>query len=208
MPAKPPGFWDDFAVLERELLAFIDEHGTPGVMPTHPLMRRAGRHDLMVGIHVQGGATAVGERLGLAHRGKRRPRKYWQNPDNVDREVLAFIAEHGEPDVMPAQLAITRAGRTDLSLAITRNGGYYAVAERLGLRRSDARHPANQWADFATLERELRAFVAEPGRPQRMPTQGELKAAERHDLHYAVQRYGGTRAVAGRLGWTTALGNR
>jgi len=33
MPAKPLGHWDDFAVPERELLAFIDEHGVPGVMP-------------------------------------------------------------------------------------------------------------------------------------------------------------------------------
>jgi hypothetical protein len=203
MPVKPPGYWKDFAALERELLAFVDEHGTPGVMPTNQLMRRAGRHDLMVAIQAHGGMAAVAERLGQDHRAPHRPHNYWRNPDNLERELLAFIAEHGEPGVMPKQTAIVEAGRPDLAVAITRGGGYHAAAERLGLQRPDARRPANQWADFAALERELRAFVAEPDRPQRMPTYGDLRAVERYDLCYAVQRYGGTKAVAKRLGWET-----
>jgi hypothetical protein len=64
IPAKPPGYWDDFAMLERELLAFINGHGVPGIMPTHRLLRRTRRHDLAFGIHVHGGTAAVGERLG------------------------------------------------------------------------------------------------------------------------------------------------
>jgi hypothetical protein len=208
MPAKPPDYWDDFATLERELLAFIDAQGTPGVMPPYRLLRRVRRHDLAFGIHVHGGTAAVGERLGLAHRGQRRPQKYWQDPDNLERELLAFIAEHGEPGVMPKVKEMEQAGRVDLSLAITRSGGRIALAERLGLRRTDPRRPLKQWADFAALERELRAFVAEPGRPQRMPMLAELIAARRFDLHYAVQRHGGVRAIAERLGWRTASGKR
>ena len=39
--------------------------------------------------------------------------------------------------------------------------------------------PPNFWADCANLDREMRAFVTEPGRPQRMPTLAELVAAGR-----------------------------
>jgi hypothetical protein len=203
MPAKPPGYWDDFAVLEQEMLAFIEEHGVPGVMPTLPLLRRAGRHDLVHGIQMHGGVAAIGDRLGLAHRGPRKPSGYWQDPANIDREVLAFIAEHGKQGVMPTQQQMVQAGRVDLSLAVTRGGGQRATAERLGLRPVDARRPSGYWTDFANLARELAAFVAEPGRPPRMPTLAELVAARRYDLTYAVQRHGGFGAAAERLGLQT-----
>jgi hypothetical protein len=140
----------------------------------------------------------------LAHRGRRKPRGYWQDPATVDRELLAFIAEHGQPDVMPTQQQMVHAGRADLALAITRSGGQRAAAERLGLRPADARRAHSYWTDFTNLARELAAFVAEPGRSQRMPIARELVAAGRYDLHYAVQRHGGVLAVAGRLGWATA----
>jgi hypothetical protein len=208
MPAKPPGYWDDFAVLEQELLAFIAEHGVPGVMPTLPLLRRSGRHDLMHGIRIQGGAGATGDRLGLAHYGRRKARRYWQDPANVDRELLAFIAEHGQPGVMPKQKEMQQAGRADLSLAVTRSGGQHVIAERLGLRPADARRAPGYWSDFANLARELAAFVAEPGRSQRMPIARELVAAGRYDLHYAMQRHGGVLAVAERLGWAAAAHRR
>lgn len=208
MPAKPPGYWSDFATLEREILAFIDACGAPGVMPTAQALRAAGRHDLDRAIRIHGGIVAVAERLGLAHRGQRRPRGYWSNPANVDRELLAFVAERGQPGVMPTQSALAAAGRDDLANAIARAGGQYATARRLGLRAADTRRAPNYWTDFASLERELRAFVTEPGRLQRMPTLGELLAAGRFDLHYAVQRHGGFRAVAARLGWPTASGRR
>jgi hypothetical protein len=73
----------------------------------------------------------VAERLGLERRSWRKPRRYWQNPANVDRDLLAFIAEHGQPGVMPTQQQMVQAGRADLSLAITRSGGQRAAAARL-----------------------------------------------------------------------------
>jgi hypothetical protein len=208
MPAKPPGYWKEFATLERELLAFIDEHSVPGAMPTLQAMRDAGRMDLIRGLQTHGGLVAVGERLGLAHRGRHKPHNYWKDPENVQRELLAFIAEHGEPGVMPKKREMEQAGRVDLSLAVTRSGGQRVVAERLNLRPADSRRAPNQWADFANLERELRAFIAEPGRPPRMPTLVELIAAGRFDLHYAIQRHGGIGAISRWLGMTTASTTR
>ncbi len=206
MPAKPPGYWNDFAVLERELLAFIDEHGGPGVMPTQQMLHCAGRHDLMRGIQVHGGVGATGDRLGLAHRGRRKPHGYWQDPANVDRELLAFVAQHGQQGAMPTQQLMVQAGRADLALAIARSGGQRAVAERMGLLPADTRRAPGYWTDLANLARELAVFVAQPGRPPRMPARAELLAAGRYDLTYAVQRHGGFSAVAERLGWRTASG--
>ena len=204
MPAKPPGYWDDFANLEQELLAFIAERGPAGVMPAHVMLQSAGRGDLSHAMHRHGGVLAVAERLGLTRGDRCKPPRYWQDPAVIDRELLAFIAAHGEPGVMPTQSALVAAGRGDLANAIGRAGGLYATAQRLGLRPADTRRAPNHWADIAELERELRAFVAEPGRPQRMPSLRELIAARRFDLHYALQRHGGVRAMAERLGWPTA----
>jgi hypothetical protein len=208
MPAKPSGYWDDFANLEQELLAFIAEHGTAGMMPTHVMLQNAGRGDLSHAMHRHGGIIAVAQRLGLARGERCKPFRYWQDLAVIDRELLAFIAAHGEPGVMPKKATLTAAGHGNLENAISRAGGQHAVAQRLGLRLADTRRPTNQWADFDNLERELRAFVEEPGRPQRMPSLRELIAAGRFDLHYAVQRHGGVRMVAERLGWETASGRR
>jgi ribosomal protein L13E len=204
MPAKPPGYWNDFANLERELLAFVAEHGKAGVMPTHTMLLSAGRGDLSHAMHQHGGIMAVAQRLGLVYDSRCKPPRYWQDLAVIDSELLAFIAAHGEPGVMPKKKALEAAGRGDLVNAIARAGGQYATAQRLGLRPADTRRAHNHWADVAELDRELQAFVAEPSRSQRMPSLRELIAARRFDLHYAVQRHGGVSAMAERLGWPTA----
>ena len=63
---------------------------------------------------------------------------------------------------------------------------------------SDVR-PPGYWDDFANVELELRAFIAEHRVDASMPTIPELEAAGRHDLVAAVLRHGGYRQVAERL---------
>lgn len=43
---KPPSYWGDFANVERELLAFVAQHGIDRVMPTKHELKAAGRNDL------------------------------------------------------------------------------------------------------------------------------------------------------------------
>src|SRR5437588_4820463 len=43
---KPGNYWKDFNHVEKELLAFIAEYGTPGVMPIKVELLKAGRGDL------------------------------------------------------------------------------------------------------------------------------------------------------------------
>jgi len=202
--SKPPNYWDHFAHLQTELLAFIAEHGEhseqsePGVMPTTTALRAARRHDLLYAINTHGGFHAVAQRLGLQSRPPQKPHRYWRDPANLDRELLAFIAEQGEPSVMPTYDELIAHDRNDLATAIRRAGGFHVVAHRLGLQ--PRKNSSNHWADFATLGQAVIAFAAAQGHPGVMPTTSEILSAQRYDLHYAIQRHGGLIAVAHRLG--------
>ena len=128
---KPQGYWHDFANVKRELLAFIEKNGKPGVMPTTKELRRARRSTLEFGISKHGGRQVIIERLGLTP--PQRQRSYWGDFTNVKRELLAFIMEHGTSGVMPTRGELTQAGRGGLNDAIQQHDGQQSVAERLGL---------------------------------------------------------------------------
>ena len=61
--SPPP---EDFAAFERELRAFIAEHGQPGRMPLQRDLLAAGRADLMYALQSFGGSYAVAQHLGQA----------------------------------------------------------------------------------------------------------------------------------------------
>src|SRR5438445_749981 len=144
---KPQGYWNDFANVERELLAFIEDHGTPGVMPTQDELTKTKRGDLKNAISKKhGGYPAVAERLGLEFTCTAKPRGYWSDFSNVERELLAFIKEHGTPGVMPTAAELAKAGRGDLTGAISNHhGGYLPVAEQLGLKLAYVAKPPGYW---------------------------------------------------------------
>ena len=196
---KPIGYWDDFANVEREVLAFITEHGKASVMLTTAELNQAGRHDLANAVRKHGGMSVVAERLGLERPDATKPSGYWEDFANIERELLAFIAEHGEIGIMPTATELKEAEHGDLLVAIGKQGGIPVVAERLGLKRPDATKPASYWDDFATLERELLSFITEHGKAGVMPTQSELLDAKRGDLVHAIGNHGGILAVAERL---------
>ena len=62
----PDHHWHDFEVVERELLLWIDQRGTPGTMPTEAQLQTSGRDDMAQGIHRHHrGFKAVAAALGL-----------------------------------------------------------------------------------------------------------------------------------------------
>ena len=125
---KRKGYWEDFVNIERELLAFIEQRGTPGVMPTQIELFKAGLGSLNVAIQKHRGLLAVAERLKLklAYTAKRAG--YWDDFTNLARELLTFIKEYGTHNVMPSQQELMEATRSDLVNAIRRHGGQYFVA--------------------------------------------------------------------------------
>src|SRR5260221_14754432 len=92
---KPGKYWGDFAHVEAELLSFIEEDGTPGIMHIEKELLQAGRGDLAKAIRKHKGVEAVAQLLGLqlpAH--KRNRDGFWDAFANVTSELLNFIAKH------------------------------------------------------------------------------------------------------------------
>ena len=198
---KPGKYWSEFVHVEMELLAFIEEHGTAGMMPITEELLRAQRGDLAKAIKKHGGIEAVAERLKLQIPPyKRKQRGYWEDFDNVARELQNFISEHGNPGVMPTQRELIRVKQHGLAIAIYSHGGFSAVAERLRLQLSYIRKPAAYWDNFSNVENAIGAFIKEHRLPGRMPTRSELRKAGQSDPDSALNKYGGLTAVAERLG--------
>lgn len=193
-------YWNDFSRLEAELRAFMKAQGKPAVLPTQHALQVAGRADLVHAIRRHGGPRAVAERMGVEPSNRRKSYGYWRNFANLEAEIRAYAAASDAPDMMPTQEELQANGRSDMVNAIRRNGGFYSVADRLGLRRKRPIHPLNYWHDFATVERELRLYLDEIGQPDLIPTYPELIEAQRFDLKYAIERHGGLAAVAQRMG--------
>ena len=198
MSTIPDDTTTDFPWLERELLAFVDERELDGVMPSLESLRSARRQDLMAGLERHGGRRAVAERLSLRLAMPRKPYGTWQQPGAIDRDLLAFIAEHGEEGRMPSRAELAAAGRVDLALAISRDQGVTALAKRLGLKT--AKHAFGYWEDPVTLECEVCAAAAALGHPEIMPSVMELLHSGRADLKYGIDQNGGFLEVAKRLG--------
>ncbi len=131
---------------------------------------------------------------------KNRPNGYWNDFKNLKKELDAFMAKHGAKGVMPTQSELKAKKRTGLSHAISKHGGFIAVAKRLGLRRADTDKPSGFWDGFRNLEEELREFVVRNGIGGAMPTKRVLKSAGRSDLVHAIRKHGSFQAVADRLG--------
>lgn len=126
-------YWYDFANLETELKAFIEQHGTPGVMPTKTELEEAGKGSLANALGLHGGVLEVAERLNLKLSYDRKPQGYWDNRDNLRREIESVALQLGTPGVVPTHEQLEQAQRSDLICAIARNGGWPSVARRFGL---------------------------------------------------------------------------
>ena len=199
--AKLGGYWNDFAHVEQELHEYLQEQGTPDVIPTQSELSKAGRHDLINAIKKHGGFTTVSQRLGLHQHLSGKQSGYWKDFANVERELRSWITAHGLPETMPTQQMLRQAGQPGLSTAITKHGGSQAVAQQLGLTYTYTSKPAGYWNDFNNIEQAVNAFIEEHGTPGIMPTRGELRNAGWHDLEIALGKHGGSLAIAEQLGF-------
>src|SRR6266702_433183 len=169
---KPGKYWDNFAHVETELLDFIEEHGTHGIMPIEKELLRAGRGDLAKAIRKHKGVETVAQRLRLQlppH--KRKRHGYWEDFVNIERELLAFVSEYGTPGVMPSRNDLRQAGLHDLNGALKKHGGTSAVARRLNLQPKIK--PIGHWDDITNIEKALSAYIDEYGTSGVMPTLSE-----------------------------------
>jgi hypothetical protein len=208
---KPHGYWKHFANIKAELHDFAAVHlaGDTSNMPSLADLRAAQRMDIVHGIEQHGGFETVADRMGLEYvAGKKKKAGYWKDWNVVASELTVFVAARTQrqvppakssanPAVMPSQGELVRAGRSDLSEAISDfHGGFAAAAAKMGYQ---PRH--RDWSLFCFLAREVYAFIREHNRDLPvMPTTAMLKARGRTDLMNAITKYGGMSTVAARLG--------
>lgn len=197
---KPHGYWNNFPNVGDEILTFNKESGTPGVMPTNEELIKAGRSDLSNAIRKHGGYLAVAKQLDLKLWYKAKPRRYWDNFENVKHELLALANQQASPGRMPTEDELRKAGLSTLANAIRKHGGVAVVAKILGLNLAYTAKPRSYWNDFANLEGELLNFTKKHSTSGVMPTKEELEKVGRSELIGAINKHGGFRTVAERLG--------
>jgi hypothetical protein len=200
----PDHHWKDVQVVERALLLWIEQHGTPGTMPTDAQLYVSGRGDLAQGIkRHHRGFKAVTAALGLrpgSNPPSVKPGAYWLKWENVLTEMPAVSKACGVAGQMSTQHQLKANGYTSLYSALAKHyGGLYKFAERIDLPMQHTNAPANHFRDIQTLQAAVMEFVAEHGTANTMPTFAQLDIRGRSDLTDAMKLYhGGSKAVAGK----------
>lgn len=189
--------WADWDVVSTELLEFIAANGTAGLMPYARELRAHGKESLLYAIHsYHGGQRTVGERLGLRVRSYERltaspprPKGYWHDDLNILRELLPHARA-----ATARELEAARAdGRTPVvpdygQSAPPSNVSFFAAAYAAGGGNASACFGSEAWPTLV------------------MPTQAELYAAGRSDLHRAISQRGGYFEIAELFGFARADG--
>lgn len=175
--------------------------------------------------HLKKGRTITPDVLEKPEKkGERKPHGFWNDLDNVQRELEAVNAALGRRGrrQMPRLAEMKALGRGDLIAALAKYGGSKKVAAMLrwgpirkstkhlpsslrtqsklpytGVRRKVPRRISNFWSDLNMLQTEVTSF-AKKHRVETgiMPTQALFKQHKRADLLSAITRHGGLRAVA------------
>jgi len=129
---SPRELRESLGLLCVELRREFGEAGADGEMrmPRRDELRERGRSDLERAIAAHGGSRKVAKAVGWVGGKKRKPKGYWNDLGNLERELAAFIAEQALPaGVVPSKAQMLDAGRRDLAKAIERLGGANEVAD-------------------------------------------------------------------------------
>ncbi|KAL0035299.1 hypothetical protein WJX79_011035 [Trebouxia sp. C0005] len=144
-------------------------------MPTKRQLAEAGREDLVKRVISAGGFIHVAHLLGL--RAKRKPEGYWDEPENMDRELSLFVAG------------------TWTCLHDTSSDEPYYYNQVTGrtqwdLPQTPQRIPLDDAGTF---------IFAEADADRVMPSRSAVLAAGRFDLHHGIMYQGGYKATAAAL---------
>lgn len=128
---RPEGMIDPLSSLRSQLLKL--GFGADGLMPRRAELRSLGAYDIEQAVVAAGGFEKVAEQLGWTSN-RKKPRGYWSDLVNVEREVLSFIEENRlEPGVMPSRPQLEELGRKDIARSLAKHGGAGVIAGKIGL---------------------------------------------------------------------------
>lgn len=155
---------------------------------------------------------------------KRKPHGYWNDLENVQRELLLVNASLGRRGrkQMPRLAEMKALGRGDLVAALAKYGGSKKVAAVLRwgpykksglklpssirthsklpyteLRPKETRRTADYWKDLGRVQLEVTLFIRQHCVPDGvMPTQAHFRSLGRADIVNGLAKHGGLRSVA------------
>ena len=132
------------------------------------------------------------------------PQASGEGENAIEDALLEFIAEQGTPGMMPTQEALSKAGRNDLAIAISRfGGGWEKISARLGLQLAEL--PKGQWKNFENVKAAILAFNERRGRPGEMPMKHDLDFAGLFSLVQS-HRHVSAAILLSPSGWYWSLG--
>lgn len=192
-------YWHKQEHVDAGVLAFIEVHGTPGVMPTAMQFREheaAGLEDAISSKH--GGLIATAERLGLIvpHLTQTRPDGYWYDFTNVERELQMYIHDFGIEGVMPTYTELQHAKKSSLCAAIRQHGNFAKVAQRLHLSYNPRKKDNAFWNDLTNVGNALHEYNTLYETEGIMPNAEELREHGYSKLIRAIRYHQGFDVVA------------
>ena len=184
---RPPGYWEDELVLDRELSLFVGANWIK--------LQALGEND-----------SSDDEDYSHYWFNTVTRRMRWTQPTvpqvvEIDDIGTEIFAETEEDRAMPSRASLLAAGRYDLHAAIVAAGGYIEVAHMLD--RWPAWPPTQRFKNKRVLKSEIKDFIKEHSLPSKLlPTASDFLELGRPDLHQAVLRFGGYRDVASMIGFS------
>lgn len=179
-PKRPKTQYYSEEQTRRDALEFFKSEGNISL----PLLASKGSSALVARIQRRypGRIRQLKKDIGMEE--SRRPRKYWKDPQNIEKEAAEFLAKEGEL----TSSAVFGKGRADLWAAVERYypEGWSKLRDKLGVEQPDIK-PKGYWDNFGNTEREALEFFRKEG-----GLTGTLVTAKgRQDLVYGIRRYPG-----------------
>lgn len=193
---KSPGYWANPENLKKELSPLIEKYGQ---IPSIKLLREIGRNDIEGAIiSIYGSYRAVAEAIGLDTTTIIKPQGYWQDIENIKKELQPIINKYG---YIPGKSELKRLGKSSLVAAVESYfKSFKFIASELGVEYKTLKHSNGHWQNVDNIEFELRKVVQ---KLKSFPTAKDLYALKLSGLLKGIlQKFGTLRNAAIELGFT------
>ena len=124
---KSKTIWDD----DKLIAALKEESDALGGFPTVECLKKKGRQDIIKAIEHSGNSIHHFATL-LGYKPSQRPKGYWNDFENVKREIREAFPELIAQKKFPTQLMMVQAISSRIGNALAKNGGINVVATVMG----------------------------------------------------------------------------
>lgn len=157
---KSPGFWKNPENLKIELAPLIKKFGH---IPSINELREIGRNDIEGAIvNIYGSYWNVAESIGYKTDNLIKPQKYWQNVENLKKELLPIIKEYG---YLPSRAIMMKRGMRNVIAAIeVYHNSFSDFAKLIGVKYIPDKRTNGYWLNPQNVKLELESIITNLGR--------------------------------------------